>query len=167
MPDLKPLGDVPKYQNWYRHLEENKIKINQIEPLYIHRADKDDSVLYTLLKLDADTPEGTKLNPICFLKGDAVSMLVVLIAQDTNEKYVLLVRKRRVCDGSTTYEHPAGMIDASDSSPIEVAAREIKEETKLPIEPSDLKPLLRNRCIQRRPPATKRCISSSLNEECL
>lgn len=135
------LETVPKYQAWHRTLSTNQIGINQVKPLYIHRAEKDGSVLYALLKLDADTPEGTKLNPICFLKGDAVSMLVVLIAEETNEKYVLLVKQRRICDGSITHEHPAGMIDEDDPSPVDVAARELGEEAQLAVDPSELKPL--------------------------
>ncbi len=141
MTDQEQLTDSAKYQNWHRHLNENDIRLNDVEELYLHRADKDDSILYALLKVDADTPEGTKLNPICFLKGDAVSMLVVLIDDETNDKYVVLVRQRRLCDGSATYEHPAGMIDEDDSSPIEVAARELKEETQLAVEPGELKAL--------------------------
>lgn len=141
MSDPKPLTETTKYQNWHAHLNENGIKVNGIYPLYVHRAQKDDSVLYALLKVDAQTPEGTKLNPICFLKGDAVSMLVVLTDQQTDEKYVVLVRQRRIGDGSLTYEHPAGMIDETDSSPFDVAVRELGEETGLSIDPSQVKPL--------------------------
>jgi ADP-sugar diphosphatase len=141
MEQQKQLNDAAKYQTWRSHLEQNQITINQVEPLYVHQAQKDGSLLYALLKLDADTAEGTKLNPICFLKGDAVSVLVSLIAEETNDKYVLLVKQRRICDGSFTYEHPAGMIDEDDPSPIEVAARELGEETQLDVKPTELKPL--------------------------
>ncbi|MBC3787493.1 NUDIX hydrolase [Spirosoma utsteinense] len=141
MNEHEQLEQAPKYRAWRRALANNQITVSQVEPLYVHQADKDGSMLYALLKLDADTAEGTKLNPICFLKGDAVSMLVILIAEETNEKYVLLVRQRRVCDGSITHEHPAGMIDEDDPSPIEVAARELGEEAQLTVDPSELKPL--------------------------
>ena len=141
MRDPKPLTETAKYQNWHRHLEENQITLNGIDPIYVHRTEKDGSVLYALLKVDGKTPEGTKLNPICFLKGDAVSILVVLIDQQTEEKYVVLVSQRRISDGSLTYEHSAGMIDDEESSPQEVAVRELGEETGLPIEPSNVKPL--------------------------
>jgi 8-oxo-dGTP pyrophosphatase MutT (NUDIX family) len=135
------LEDAPKFQAWRSQLEQHDITINQVEPLYTYEADKDGSLLYALLKLDADTAEGTKLNPICFMKGDAVSMLVVLIAEETDEKHVLLVKQRRVCNGAFTYEHPAGMIDQDDPSPVEVAARELGEEAQLTVDPSELKPL--------------------------
>ncbi|SOD96978.1 NUDIX hydrolase [Spirosoma fluviale] len=139
--DSQQLNDATKYKNWRSQLLNNQIAINHINPLYIHRAQKDGSILYALLDLDATPPEVTTLNPICFLKGDAVSMLVVLIAEETNEKYVLLVKQRRICNGDFTYEHPAGMIDEEDPSPIEVAARELGEEAQLDVDPSELTPL--------------------------
>lgn len=141
MTTQKQLDKSPKYQAWRSQLEQHQITVNQIEPLYIHQADKDGSLLYALLNVDADTPEQTKLNPICFLKGHAVSMLVVLIAEETNARYVLLVKQRRLCDGSFTYEHPAGMIDEDDPSPVDVAARELGEETQLTVDPGELTPL--------------------------
>ena len=135
------LNDALKYQTWRDHLVHNQIKTNDVQELHVRRADKDGSVLYALLQVDADTPEGNQLNPICFLKGDAVSMLVVLIDEQTDDKYVLLVKQRRVCDGSELYEHPAGMIDEDDDSPVAVAARELEEEAQLSVPPDELKPL--------------------------
>ncbi|WP_223834295.1 NUDIX hydrolase [Spirosoma profusum] len=61
--------------------------------------------------------------------------------RSAKEKYVLLVRQRRTCDGSLTYEHLAGMVDEKDFSPVETAVRELGEETGLPINMSDVKPL--------------------------
>jgi ADP-sugar diphosphatase len=141
MEQEQKLNEATKFRNWRNQLASNRINIKEVEPLYVHRAEKDKSVLYALLRLDAETAEGAKLNPICFLKGDAVSMLVVLIAEETNDKYVLLVRQPRICNGSYTYEHPAGMIDEKDNEPIEVAARELGEEAQLTVDPSELKPL--------------------------
>jgi 8-oxo-dGTP pyrophosphatase MutT (NUDIX family) len=141
MEKEQQLSDAEKYTNWQNQVKEHQIKINEVQELYVHHAQKDGSILYALLKIDADTPEGTKLNPICFLKGDAVSILVVLIDQETNDKYVLLVKQRRICDGSYTYEHPAGMIDEGEHSPAEVAAREVGEEAQLDVKPDELKPL--------------------------
>lgn len=139
--EAEQLENADKYKNWRDQLAKSQINVNQIHPLYVHQAKKDGSVLYALLKVDADTPEGTTLNPICFLKGDAVSMLVVLIAEETNDKYVLLVKQRRICNGAFTYEHPAGMIDEDDPSPVDVAARELGEEANLTVDPAELTPL--------------------------
>ena len=85
-----------------------------------------------MLEVDADTPEGDKIPPALFLKGHAVSMLVCLMDKETQQKFVVLVKQRRIADGSQTYEHPAGMVDASDA-PDEVAARELEEEIGLTV----------------------------------
>ncbi|WP_223834292.1 hypothetical protein [Spirosoma profusum] len=87
MSVIKPLTKTAIYQNWHRHLVENKVTINEIDPIYVHRAEKDGHVLYALMKIDALTPEGARLNPICFLKGDAVSVLVVLIDQQRKNTF--------------------------------------------------------------------------------
>ena len=137
----QPLNDARKYKTWRDQLAQNQIQVNGVQELHVQRADKDGSVLYALLNVDADTPEGNSLTPICFLKGDAVSMLVVLLDEQTDDKYVLLVKQRRVCDGSELYEHPAGMIDDDDDSPAGVAARELGEEAQLAVSPDELKPL--------------------------
>lgn len=40
MDELKPLNETAKYQNWHRHLKENQITLNSIDPIYIHRSDE-------------------------------------------------------------------------------------------------------------------------------
>ncbi|RYF54332.1 MAG: NUDIX domain-containing protein, partial [Cytophagaceae bacterium] len=94
-------------------------------------------VLFAMLTVDADTPEGDKIPPVCFLKGHAASVLVCLIDEKTGEKFVVLVRQRRISDGSQTYEHPAGMVDVDDD-PTDTAAREVGEEIGLSITPDEL-----------------------------
>lgn len=76
---------------------------------------------------------GRQNSPICFLKGEVLCVLVCLIDEKTREKYLLLVRQRRICDGSLTYEHPAGMLD-SESDAVKVAAKEVFEETGMTVE---------------------------------
>jgi|GEM_PF-5875686 len=68
MSESKPLVQTAKFQNWQRHPEVNQIMVSRIDPLYVHLALKDGSVLYALLKVEAQAPEGVKLNPICFLE---------------------------------------------------------------------------------------------------
>jgi len=128
--------DSFRYKAWRRKLDDNGIKVNSVHDIYTSHG-KEGKVLRTMVGLDADTPEGNKLSSSCYVKGHAVSMLVVFIDDQTGEKYVLLVRQRRVCDGSETYEHPAGMIDEGEE-PLEVAARELKEEAELDVKPEDL-----------------------------
>jgi 8-oxo-dGTP pyrophosphatase MutT (NUDIX family) len=130
------LQDAPKFRFWKSQMESNGLKINGVKDHFIRRRHNGE-VLFAMLEVDADTPEGDKIPPVCFLKGHAASILVCLIDKDTKEKFVVLVRQRRISDGSHTYEHPAGMVDASDA-PDEVAARELGEEIGLSVTPAEL-----------------------------
>ncbi len=130
------LEDAHKFQYWKSQMEANGLKINNIKDFYIRRR-QNGEVLFAMLEVDADTPEGDKIPPALFLKGHAASMLVCLIDKDTREKFVVLVKQRRIADGSQTYEHPAGMVDASDA-PDDVAAREIGEEIGLTVTANEL-----------------------------
>ncbi|TDE14642.1 NUDIX hydrolase [Dyadobacter psychrotolerans] len=126
------LIDSHKYNLWKDRLESNGLEIHRIDELYSRRNHQGE-VLFSLLYTDATTPEGNKIPPICFLKGEVVCVLICFIDSVTKEKYLLLVRQRRICDGSLTYEHPAGMLD-SESDAASVAAREVWEETGIKIE---------------------------------
>ena len=106
----EPLQESPKFRFWKSQMEANGIKINGINDFYIRRRHNGE-VLFAMLEVDADTPEGDKIPPALFLKGHAVSMMVCLIDKDTRQKFVVLVKQRRIADGSQTYEHPAGMVD--------------------------------------------------------
>ena len=114
----------------------NGLTINEIGEKYVRRRHNGE-VLFAMLEVDADTPEGDKIPPALFLKGHAASILVCLIDRETHEKFVVLVRQRRICSGEYTYEHPAGMVDADDA-PDEVAARELGEEIGLETTASEL-----------------------------
>ena len=130
------LQDAPKFRFWKSQAESNGLKINAINDFYIRRRHNGE-VLFAMLEIDADTPEGDKIPPALFLKGHAVSMLVCLIDTETKQKFVVLVKQRRIADGSQTYEHPAGMVDASDD-PSDVAARELGEEIGLDVTAAEL-----------------------------
>lgn len=130
------LIDSHKYNLWKGNLEKNGLEIHGIEELYSRRNGHGE-ILFSLLYTDATTPEGNKIPPICFLKGEVVSVLICFIDSVTREKYLLLVQQRRICDGSMTYEHPAGMLD-SESDAAAVAAREVFEETGIAVEVSQL-----------------------------
>lgn len=130
------LQDAPKFRFWKGQMEANGLKINDIKDYYV-RYRHNGEVLFAMLEVDADTPEGDKIPPALFLKGHAASVLVCLIDKDTQEKFVVLVKQRRIADGSHTYEHPAGMVDSSDA-PDEVAARELGEEIGLSVTAAEL-----------------------------
>lgn len=134
------LTDSHKYQLWKSKLETSGLVVHQIEEVFSRRNGHGD-ILFSLVMTDATTPEGDKIPPICFLKGEVVCVLVCFIEKESREKYLLLVRQRRICDGSLTYEHPAGMLD-SESDAAAVAAREVQEETGISISPDKLTRLL-------------------------
>ena len=133
---MEKLEEAPKFRFWKQNAESNGLKINKIVTFYIRRRHNGE-VLFAMLEVDADTPEGDKIPPALFLKGHAVSVLVCLIDQETDEKFVVLVRQRRISDGSYTYESPAGMVDADDD-PADVAARELGEEIGLDVTADEL-----------------------------
>lgn len=123
------LIDSHKYRLWQQRLRENGMQIQHTEEIYTRYNHKGDA-LFALVMLNAMTPEGEKIPPICFIKGEVVCLLVCLIDAATGEKYLLLVRQRRICNGGLIYEHVAGMVD-HDEAPIDVAIREAEEEAHL------------------------------------
>lgn len=125
----KSLSAAHKFKLWKNNLVKNGLKINGIEEVYT-KFKHDGDALFSLVMLDATTPEGDKIPPICFLKGQIVSVLICLIDVDTQEKFLLLVKQRRICNGDYIYEQVAGMVDGSDH-PHDVALREVEEETGL------------------------------------
>jgi ADP-sugar diphosphatase len=132
--------DSHKFNLWKRRLLGNGLEIHGIEEKFTRHNHKGEA-LFSLLMLDATSPEGDKIPPICFLKGEVLCVLVCLIDELTQEKYLLLVKQRRICDGSMTYEHPAGMLD-SESDAYKVAAKEVWEETGIELNTSQLIKLL-------------------------
>ncbi|WP_247231617.1 NUDIX hydrolase [Telluribacter sp. SYSU D00476] len=138
------LTDSHKYNLWKNKLTTNGLDVHRVDELYSRRNGKGE-ILFSLLYTDATTPEGDKIPPICFLKGEVVSVLVCFIEKETRQKYLLLVKQRRICDGSHTYEHPAGMLD-SESDAAAVAAREVWEETGIEVRKEDLTRLNSDPC---------------------
>lgn len=133
------LQDAFKFKHWIRTLQENELAINGINEIYTRRNHNGDA-LFGLVLLDATTPEGDKIPPICFIKGRVVCLLTCLIDSATGERFLLLVRQRRICTGGYTYEHIAGMVDR-DEDPLEVAVREAEEEAGLVLDPAQVHPL--------------------------
>ncbi|MEO0471906.1 MAG: NUDIX hydrolase [Bacteroidota bacterium] len=128
--------DSHKYKLWASNLAANGLDVHGIEELYT-RYRHNGEALFSLLLLDATTPEGDKIPPICFLKGEVVCVMVVLIDQDSGEKYNLLVRQRRICNGDFIYEQVAGMVDIDDD-PHDVAVRETAEEVGIQVKKEDV-----------------------------
>lgn len=89
------------------------------------------------LKIEADAWfHGVRIPGICFLRGGAVSILVVLHCE--GEDYIILTRQPRVPVGrSGLLELPAGMLDDSGNF-AGVAAKELREETGIVLKPEEL-----------------------------
>ena len=86
---------------------------------------------------DDATGESVRLPGICFLRGNAVTILVALFCQD--EQYALLVEQPRIPIGQVScLELPAGMLDDEQQSVTGIAVQEIKEECGIEIHPSPL-----------------------------
>ncbi len=133
------LENAHKFKVWKSNLLANGLTIHEIREKYV-KYRHNGEVLFALVELDASLPEGGKIPSICFVKGSSVSVLICMEAEETGEKYLLLVKQRRICDGSVIYEHAAGMID-KDDLPLEVAVREVEEETGLKVRAEQVKPL--------------------------
>lgn len=130
------LSESHKYQLWQKNLRKNDIDVHGVEELHTQYR-SDGVLLFGLVLLDASTPEGDKIPPICFIKGEIVSVLICLIDKDTGDKYALLVKQRRICTGGMIYETVAGMVDDTDI-PHEVAVKETAEESGLTVDPSQV-----------------------------
>ncbi|MEM9983779.1 MAG: NUDIX domain-containing protein [Bacteroidota bacterium] len=125
-----------KYRQWVEALKTHDLDVRDVQEIYTRHNHKGD-VLFSLLLLDALTPEGDPIPPICFLKGLVVCVLVCLIDEATGERYNLLVKQRRICNGDLIYEQVAGMVDGDDD-PHAVAVREVAEETGLEVMPEQV-----------------------------
>lgn len=130
------LATSHKFKLWKQRLLENGLTINNIEELYT-RYRHNGEALFSLVLLDATSPEGDKIPPICFIKGEVVCVMVIMIDEKTGEKFALLVKQRRICNGGLIYEPVAGMVDRNDD-PHEVAVKEVAEETELVVDPSQV-----------------------------
>ncbi len=132
----RSLLDAHKIKLWKGRLEQNGNVVRGIEELFT-KYRPDGTLLFGLVNVDAVSPEGESLLPLCFIKGEVVCVLICLIDRETGKKHLVLVRQRRVCDGSLTFEHPAGMLD-DEPDPYVVAVREVREETGIEIDRSRL-----------------------------
>lgn len=136
---MQTLQESRKFSLWRNALTDHGNTVRHVEELHSIRK-RNGEILFSLVKIDAESPEGNPLLPIALLRGHFVSVVTCLIDQASGERYFLLVRQRRVANGALFYEHPAGMMD-SDTDPAEVAMTEVYEETGMQIKREDLQPL--------------------------
>lgn len=128
---MESLQSSLKYRQWADSLRQHGVDLRAVEELSTIRKPNGE-ILFSMVKMDAVTQQGQKLLPIALLRGHFVSMVTVLIDNDSQEEFYLMVGQRRVSDGAVHYEHPAGMTD-SEHDPFETALKEMQEETGLVI----------------------------------
>ncbi|MBN1577914.1 MAG: NUDIX hydrolase [Chitinispirillaceae bacterium] len=119
-----------KVDQWRRNVSRAGCMINTVSFLKeIFRKNGDH--LFSLLDVDVEAPEGYRLPHIVFIRGHAVVVVPLLVNRDNGEERFLMVRQRRIGNGRSCLEFPAGMIDRPDDDPADVAVRELFEETGL------------------------------------
>src|SRR5690606_7048524 len=64
------------------------------------------------------------------VRGEAAVVVPECVNRETGERRLLMVRQRRVGDGSLSLEFPAGMVE-NGGDPADTALRELEEETGL------------------------------------
>lgn len=127
----------PKVKTWKERVTSAGCSIRSMEPLHlVHK--KDGVLLFGLFHTDVVDPEGKPLVPIVLIRGDACVVVPLVHNKKTGEQRFVMVRQRRIGTGNLALEFPAGMIDRHEGHPREVAARELREETGLDVDPSDI-----------------------------
>ncbi len=129
--------DSPKYQEWLKRLDKSGCIVNSIDILF-ERHKPNGELLFTLLNVDAYTPEKRKLLPIIFLRGDASIIVPLIRNRDTGEERFLMILQRRIASGEENLEFPAGMMDLEIDKPMGTAITELEEETGVTISIDDI-----------------------------
>jgi len=127
----------PKVQDWLNSLRNAGCTIHSIEPMHlVHK--RNGELLFGLLKATITDPQGEKLHDILFLRGNACIIIPRIINRETGEQAFLMIYQRRIGNGRHNLEFPAGMVDRNTDNPLQVACKELCEETGLSVEPDDL-----------------------------
>ncbi len=142
----------PKVSSWINSLTQAHCTINAITPLSV-QTKQNGELLFAYLNADVTAPEGYKLLPIIFLRGDAVVVVPEITNSDTGEKKFLMVEQRRIASGELHLEFPAGMLDRDINNPAKVVLKELYEETGLQIAEAELH-LLHDRALFSSPGAS-------------
>lgn len=118
-----------KFMKWVKSLEENFL----LKSIVIHKIDMfGDKVGFVYAEANLTDKNGNRVPSKAFIRGDSVSIFLVLKDSTTNEKFAVLTYQPRVPAGMYMFESPAGMIDEGDFK--FKAIEELKEEVS-----SDLK----------------------------
>jgi 8-oxo-dGTP pyrophosphatase MutT (NUDIX family) len=138
--NISPYENEPKVRVWKDSVVKAGCTIRSLKPLSLSY-NKNNELLFALVKADVSDPMGRKLPDILFVRGHACIVVPQVINKNTGKKAFLMIRQRRIGNGSLNLEFPAGMLDRNIDIPSEVARKELFEETGLSIASADLFPL--------------------------
>lgn len=129
-----------KIKQWKKEVTKNGCSIDATRDL-VSIAKRNGEHLFSLMDVTVSAPEGYKLPHVVFIRGHAVVVIPHLRNSDTGKEKFLMVRQRRIGNGSLSIEFPAGMLDNEEDTPSGVAVRELFEETGLEVGQDELVPL--------------------------
>lgn len=120
-----------KFLDWY----EDAIENFEIKSIDIQSVDFFGSKIgFIKLKADVYDKQGRRIPGICFLRGEAVSILFIIKNKETGDLFSALVCQGRVPVAvSNLYESPAGMMD-EERNLTGVAIKEVEEELHIDID---------------------------------
>ncbi len=130
------------FQLWIKNLDQSFVlRSVHFQSVDIVKKKGNPHVLFAKMIADIEDGAGNKLPGIVFLRGAAVAVLIVLECK--GKKHVVLVEGAMPAIGWIKYAQlPAGMMD-DEIDPAYVAIREIKEETTLEADPTEVSSLTR------------------------
>jgi ADP-sugar diphosphatase len=131
--------ELPMVRAWEDALNTEQWAVDSLKPLDI-LGRRDGAPLFALLEARGTDPEGKPLLPYVLIRGHAAVIVPVCMHRDTGERRFVMVRQRRVGNGTMSLEFPAGMVDGHDD-PATTALRELEEETGLRADAASLVPL--------------------------
>ncbi|MCU0609161.1 MAG: NUDIX hydrolase [Chitinispirillaceae bacterium] len=130
----------PKISAWTKSVKDAGCAINKLDAVSV-LTKRNGELLFALLDADVRDPDNNKLPNYVFIRGDACLIVPLIRNRETGEEKYLMIRQRRIGNGSLSLEFPAGMLDTQVSDPLGVAVRELAEETGIETSPDKLFPL--------------------------
>lgn len=124
-----------KYKNWKEKIDASlkdvKIDVEKVDYF-------GSNVGFIKLRVSGVKDNGKPISSIVMVRGDSVSVLVVLKTE--KKKYFVVTKQYRAPVGKWIIENPAGMMD-ENLNPKGVALSEVEEELGIKLRGNDLKPL--------------------------